>query len=47
VNKVLHAPVVALRDRSRAGHGRRWTELISELFGLKAPAPPEGPAAGA
>lgn len=34
VNKVLHAPVVKLKDSSRAGHGRRWTELISELFGL-------------
>ncbi len=46
VNKVLHAPVVKLRDSSRLGHGRRWTELISELFGLKAPSRPGGPAAG-
>ncbi|HYB42054.1 MAG TPA: glutamyl-tRNA reductase [Candidatus Methylomirabilis sp.] len=35
VNKILHAPVVKLRDSSRAGHGHRWMELISELFGLK------------
>ncbi|HEX9125028.1 MAG TPA: glutamyl-tRNA reductase, partial [Methylomirabilota bacterium] len=34
VNKVLHAPTVKLRDSSRAGHGRRWVEVISELFGL-------------
>jgi glutamyl-tRNA reductase len=35
VNKVLHAPMVKLKDSSRAGHGRRWTEVISELFGLR------------
>jgi glutamyl-tRNA reductase len=35
VNKILHAPMVKLRDSSRAGHGHSWTELISELFGLK------------
>jgi glutamyl-tRNA reductase len=35
VNKILHAPVVKLRDSSRTGHGHRWIELISELFGLK------------
>src|SRR5690349_15184708 len=35
VNKVLHAPMVALKDSSRAGHGRRFTEVISELFGLR------------
>jgi len=35
VNKVLHAPMVALKDSSRAGHGRRLTEVISELFGLR------------
>ena len=34
VNKVLHAPTVKLRDSSRAGHGRRWVEVISEVFGL-------------
>jgi glutamyl-tRNA reductase len=34
VNKVLHAPTVKLRDSSRAGHGRRWIEVISEVFGL-------------
>ena len=37
VNKVLHAPMVKLKDSSRAGHGRRWTEVISELFGLRHP----------
>ena len=36
VNKVLHAPMVKLKDSSRAEHGRRWTEMISELFGLRA-----------
>ena len=35
VNKILHAPMVKLRDSSRTGHGHSWTELISELFGLK------------
>jgi glutamyl-tRNA reductase len=35
VNKILHAPMVKLRDSSRAGHAPRWIESISELFGLK------------
>src|SRR4029450_2943238 len=35
VNKVLHAPVVKLRDSSRDGHGRRWTEGVAEIFGLR------------
>ena len=35
VNKILHAPMVKLRDSSRTDHGRPWIELISELFGLK------------
>jgi glutamyl-tRNA reductase len=35
VNKILHAPMVKLRDSSRAGHGHSWIETISELFGLK------------
>jgi glutamyl-tRNA reductase len=35
VNKILHAPTVKLRDSSRAGHGHRWIESISELFGLR------------
>jgi len=39
VNKILHAPVVKLRDSSRAGHGHRFTELISELFGLRGAGP--------
>src|SRR6266851_3756421 len=39
VNKVLHAPMAKLKDSSRAGHGRRWTEMISELFGLRGPGP--------
>ena len=34
VNKILHAPTVKLRDSSKAGHGLRWIEVISELFGL-------------
>lgn len=42
VNKVLHAPVVKLRDSSRAGHGHRWIELISELFGLRGAGPSRG-----
>ena len=37
VNKVLHAPTVKLRDSSRAGHGRRFIELVSEMFGLTGP----------
>ncbi|MGH7413897.1 MAG: glutamyl-tRNA reductase [Candidatus Rokuibacteriota bacterium] len=41
VNKVLHAPMVKLKDSSRAGHARRWTEMISELFGLRGPARPD------
>jgi glutamyl-tRNA reductase len=44
VNKILHAPMVKLRDSSRTGHAHSWTELISELFGLKSalgrPGPP-------
>ena len=44
VNKILHAPMVKLRDSSRTGHAHSWTELISELFGLKTalgrPGPP-------
>lgn len=39
VNKVLHAPMVKLKHSSRAGHGRRWTEMISELFGLRGSGP--------
>ena len=42
VNKVLHAPMVKLRDSSRAGHGHRWIELISELFGLGRAGKPRG-----
>jgi glutamyl-tRNA reductase len=34
INKILHAPIMKLRESSRGGHGRRWTELVSELFGL-------------
>jgi glutamyl-tRNA reductase len=41
INKVLHAPTVKLRDSSRQGHGRRWIELISELFGLRGGGKPE------
>jgi glutamyl-tRNA reductase len=42
VNKVLHAPTVKLRDSSRAGHGHRWIELVSEVFGLKGSGRAEG-----
>jgi glutamyl-tRNA reductase len=41
INKVLHAPTVKLRDSSRQGHGPRWIELISELFGLRGGGKPE------
>jgi glutamyl-tRNA reductase len=34
VNKILHAPITKLRESSRAGSGRSWTELVHELFGL-------------
>jgi glutamyl-tRNA reductase len=34
VNKILHAPIVKLRESSRSGHGRSWTEMVHELFGL-------------
>ena len=37
VNKMLHAPTVKLRDSSRAGHGRRLVEVVSEIFGLTGP----------
>jgi glutamyl-tRNA reductase len=37
INKILHAPMVKLRDSSRTGHGPRWIESISELFGLRHP----------
>jgi glutamyl-tRNA reductase len=41
VNKVLHGPMVKLRDSSRQGHGRHWTALVSELFGLRGGDDPE------
>jgi glutamyl-tRNA reductase len=34
VNKILHTPTVKLRELSRGGHGRTWTEMVHELFGL-------------
>jgi glutamyl-tRNA reductase len=34
VNKILHAPIVKLRESSRSGHGRSWVEAVQELFGL-------------
>lgn len=37
VNKVLHAPIVKLKDSTRQGHHARLAELISELFGLRRP----------
>src|SRR5262249_27893379 len=33
-NKTPTAPITKLRESSRAGHGRWWTELVHELFGL-------------
>src|SRR2546422_10221692 len=30
VNKILHAPITKLRESSRAGHGRSWTERSEE-----------------
>jgi len=35
VSKVLHAPLVKLRDSSRDGRGRRWRTVIAEVFGLR------------
>lgn len=35
VSKVLHAPVLKLRDSSRDGRGRRWRTVIAEVFGLR------------
>ena len=35
VNKVLHDPIVKLKDSTRDGQGRRWTALVSEVFGLR------------
>ncbi|HEY3064518.1 MAG TPA: glutamyl-tRNA reductase [Methylomirabilota bacterium] len=34
VNKILHSPITKLKESSRAGTGRSWTELVHELFGL-------------
>ena len=34
VNKILHAPIMKLRESSRAGSPRSWLELVHELFGL-------------
>jgi glutamyl-tRNA reductase len=34
VNKILHAPITKLKESSRSGSGRSWTELVHELFGL-------------
>src|SRR5258705_6016368 len=39
-NQVLHAPLVKLKDSSRAGHAPRWADVISELFGLRGPGRP-------
>jgi glutamyl-tRNA reductase len=40
VNKILHAPMVKLRASSRDGHGPRWMEMITELFGLRSTSAP-------
>jgi glutamyl-tRNA reductase len=34
VNKILHTPITKLRESSRAGAGRSWTQFVHELFGL-------------
>ncbi len=34
VNKIVHTPIVKLRESSRSGRGRGWTEMVRELFGL-------------
>lgn len=34
VKKILHTPTVKLRELSRGGHVRSWTEMVHELFGL-------------
>jgi glutamyl-tRNA reductase len=34
INKILHAPITKLRESSREGAGRSWSELVHELFGL-------------
>ncbi len=34
VNKILHTPTVKLRELSRGGQGRTWSEMVHELFGL-------------
>ena len=34
INKILHTPIVKLRESSRRGHGRSWTHMVQELFGL-------------
>jgi glutamyl-tRNA reductase len=35
VNKILHTPIVKLRESSRSGHGGSWTAFVHELFGLR------------
>lgn len=42
VNKIIHVPIVKLRESSRSGHGRRVTELVSDLFGLSRNGNPGG-----
>ena len=34
VNKILHTPITKLRESSRAGAARSWTDFVQELFGL-------------
>jgi len=34
VNKILHVPITKLRESSRAGAARSWTQVVHELFGL-------------
>jgi glutamyl-tRNA reductase len=41
VAKLLHDPIVALKERSEPGAGRSHAVLLAELLGLD-PSPPDG-----
>ncbi len=34
VNKILHTPIVTLRERSQDEHAKSWAAMVRELFGL-------------
>ncbi|HVL12768.1 MAG TPA: hypothetical protein VM529_09390 [Gemmata sp.] len=34
-NKLLHGPIAALQEASRAGHGGTLRDALMKLFGLK------------